>query len=279
MPPAAPAIDPSTIAAVIEANINAYLLSFARLPGALLHDDGRSVWIDSGTATPTFNAVVSAHFSLDSVDAQIESVLSQFRRRSRPVTWHVGPSTEPADLGRFLLAHGMTHSEDEPGMAIDIDRLQEEGTVPPGLTIDMVRDKRGLEAWVSVWLFPVPDDGRRRYLNALRQLGLHGDLPRRYYLGRLDGTPVATAELFAFAGVAGVHNVVTLPEARRQGIGTAMTRRVLDDARALGCRVGALTASPSGIGSYRRIGFEEYCWFRRFEWHPGQGAAHHQTES
>ncbi len=34
-------IDPMAIAAVIEGNINAYLLSFARLTGALLHDDPR----------------------------------------------------------------------------------------------------------------------------------------------------------------------------------------------------------------------------------------------
>ncbi len=41
-------IDPMAIAAVIEGNINAYLLSFARLTGALLHDDPRIGWVDSG---------------------------------------------------------------------------------------------------------------------------------------------------------------------------------------------------------------------------------------
>ena len=37
------AIDPTTIAPVIEASIDAYLLSFARLPGAVLHDGPHSV--------------------------------------------------------------------------------------------------------------------------------------------------------------------------------------------------------------------------------------------
>lgn len=47
-----------------------------------------------------------------------------------------------------------------------------------------------------------------------------------------------------------------------------MTLRVLRDARALGYRVAVLTASPSGIGVYRSLGFREYCLFSRYEWEP-----------
>jgi len=67
--------------------------------------------------------------------------------------------------------------------------------------------------------------------------------------------------------------VVTLPEVRRRGIGAAMTLRVLHEARAIGYRVAVLTASPDGIGVYRRIGFREYCLFRRYEWGPDQGTS------
>ena len=109
----------------------------------------------------------------------------------------------------------------------------------------------------------------------MRRRGLGTDLPWRYYVGRMGSAPVASAELFVAERVAAVHHVVTVPEARRRGIGSAMTLRLLHDARALGYRVGVLTASPSGIGSYRRFGFREYCEFRRFEWEPRQGTADH----
>jgi hypothetical protein len=95
-------IDPATIAMVMEDSINAYHLSFARLPGAILHDDLHSVWIDAGRPDTTLNAVLSARFTPDTVDARVEEVLAHFRARSRPVTWHIGPSTEPTDLGRVL---------------------------------------------------------------------------------------------------------------------------------------------------------------------------------
>lgn len=265
------AIDPATIATAIEANINAYLLSFARLPGATLHEGDEAVWVDTGVADATVNAVVSARFRPDAVDAGVAAILAHFARRGRPFTWHVGPSTQPADLGRALLAHGLTHSEDEPGMALELDRLRDAAAPPTGLTIEPVRDPRGLEDWVDAWLFPLPPDARRRPLDTLLRRGLGDDLPWRHFVGWLDGRPVATAELFVGAGLAAVHYAVTVPEARRRGIGAALTSHALREARALGYRVAALTASPDGIGIYRRLGFREYCWFRRYEWDPNQG--------
>lgn len=269
-----PRIDPATIAATIEHNINAYLLSFARLPGALVHQDAHSVWIDTGIGDATLNAVVTARFGPDEANDQVEAVLAHFRRAARPVTWHVGPLSAPADLGRILLAHGLTHSEDEPGMAMEIAGMREDFAPPAGLSVEPVRDAHGLWDWVSVWLFPVPESVRRHHFDVLRQRGLGDDLPWRYYVGRLNGTPVACSELFIDRGVAAVHYVVTLPEQRRQGIGAAMTLHVLREARALGYRVAVLTASPDGAGIYRRIGFREYCWFHRYEWSPDVEAGH-----
>jgi ribosomal protein S18 acetylase RimI-like enzyme len=183
------------------------------------------------------------------------------------VGWHIGPSSEPADLAQLLLAWGMVHHESEPGMAIEIDQMREE-PAPLGLSIEQVQDVDGAADWIDVWLFPVPDDIRRRHLDVLLQLGLGESVPWRYYLGRMDGRSVATSKLFVGEGVAAVHTVTTLPEVRRRGIGSAMTRHVLHEARALGYRVGVLTASATGIGTYRRIGFREYCWFHEYRWEP-----------
>jgi len=96
------------------------------------------------------------------------------------------------------------------------------------------------------------------------QLGLGPHLPCRYYLGAFQGKPIATALLFFGAGVAALHSVVTLPEARSKGIGTAMTLAALREARRAGYRVAILTASPYGERIYRRVGFREYCTISRY---------------
>jgi len=45
------------------------------------------------------------------------------------VTWHVGPSAAPADLGGRLLGHGLVHAEDEPGMAFALALFYTSGRI------------------------------------------------------------------------------------------------------------------------------------------------------
>jgi ribosomal protein S18 acetylase RimI-like enzyme len=61
--------------------------------------------------------------------------------------------------------------------------------------------------------------------------------------------------LLLLAGVAVVVNVTTLPEARRQGIGRAMTQVALEHAGELGYAVAILGTSASARGIYARMGF------------------------
>ena len=98
-----------------------------------------------------------------------------------------------------------------------------------------------------------------------RKLG-YGD-PWRHYLGLLDGTPVATTTVFLAAGVAGVYFVMTVPEARRRGIGAAITYAALREAGAV-AEYGVLGSSPAGRSVYAGLGFREYCTIELYEWTP-----------
>lgn len=57
-------------------------------------------------------------------------------------------------------------------------------------------------------------------------------------------------------------------QARRQGLGAAVTVAALAAAKQLGYRHGVLGASAMGYGGYQRIGFREHCRIGLYEWRP-----------
>jgi len=205
------------------------------------------------------NGVFRTQLMPDDVDEAIEEALAHFSSREVPFMWWTGSAAQPADLGRHLEAHGLAYAEDLPGMTVDLLALNEDLTTPSSLTIKPVGDKKTLRQWGNAAPigFGLPDTSENACFDLFAGLGF--DLPLRNYVGLLDGKPVATSQLFLAAGIAGIYWVATIPEARRRGIGTALTLASLREARAMGYRIGILHPSEMGMGVYRQLGVEECC--------------------
>ena len=147
-------------------------------------------------------------------------------------------------------------------MAVRIPELIAPAVVP-GFEISRVRDDEALAVWEATLGqgFGEGVKEARWVASVYRKLG-YGD-PWRHYLGRLDGKAVATATVFLGAGVAGLYFVMTVPEARRRGIGAAITYGALREA---GPEYAVLGSSPAGRSVYSGLGFREYCTIELYEW-------------
>jgi ribosomal protein S18 acetylase RimI-like enzyme len=153
-------------------------------------------------------------------------------------------------------------------MAVDLLALNEDVPQPSGLEIEHVRDVETLTKFghaASIG-FGIPDFVGNAIFDIEVSLGFEYHLPRHHYVGLLKGQPAATSTLFLGAGVAGIYTVATIPKARRQGIGSAMTLAPLREARAMGYRIGVLRSSPMGLNMYHRLGFEEHCKVNYYLW-------------
>jgi ribosomal protein S18 acetylase RimI-like enzyme len=257
----------STLTAAIEANILDHARAVAsRSPQVELHDQPDLLWISSGIAHPYLNRVCRALFHIEDVDERIEETLSYFGSRGSPVSWHVGPSSGPQGLGQRLEGAGLLRLEDEVGMALDLSSFGQALEMPADLEVETVTESQSLRRWVDV---VIDGFGRLAMVESVlydvhEAAGFGEDAPWRLYLGSVEGEPVATSRLFFSGKVAGVYHVATRPQARRQGMGRAMTAHALRDARELGCEIAVLRAAQAALGIYLRLGFRECCTFSRY---------------
>ncbi len=260
--------DADTLAMSIDANKIAFGTLLSTLPHAILHDEPGILWFESGVHEAIFNGVLQTRLAAEELPATIERVQEHFQQRRLPFQWHIGPSSQPANFGDLLIARGIFHDEDEPGMAVDLLSLNEDLPVASNIVFHPVLDDVLLHQWTRTWGCRAPAEVIQRWLAVYSGLPHDPQSPLHLYLGAIDGKPVATVALFCAAGVASIEHVVTLPEVRGQGIGAATTLMAAREARALGYRTAVLTASPMGINIYRRIGFRDCCTFSTYAWEP-----------
>jgi ribosomal protein S18 acetylase RimI-like enzyme len=262
--------DKRGVIGAIEGNAAELLLAMGRAGGGDEVHEPHITWTIGGSPIDYHNAVVHADLSRTTLtpDAVITDVIDQFRAHNVAGSWHVGPSFRPGNIGELLVKHGFNHAGDEPGMAADLQQLNEGIHYLTNLQIERVREDEHLDTWGQTLAQGFGEGEREAHWvrDVYRKIGLGDDVPFRHYIGWLNGKAIATTTLFLGAGVAGIYFVMTVPEARRQGIGAAITLAALREARAMGYHVGVLGSSQAGFAVYQRLGFQEYCRIGIYEW-------------
>jgi ribosomal protein S18 acetylase RimI-like enzyme len=263
------------ITGLIEDNAAELLLQMGAAGGGVQRDDAVR-WTIGGSPIDYHNAVVAASLDESSADRVIAESLEALKAHGVPGCWHVGPSMRPLDLGERLLAAGFTYGGSEPGMALRLADLgtpaeptqvgESAASLPDTLRVVRVSTTEQLDVWVETLGQGFGEGPREaRWVGEVyRRLGLAD--PWRHYVGFVDDRPVGTATIFLTGDVAGVYFVMTVPEARRRGLGRAITQAALEDARASGAQYAVLGSSAAGRSVYASLGFREYCQIELYEW-------------
>jgi GNAT superfamily N-acetyltransferase len=258
----------AALIALLDASLEIELRELAHANASAVFRDLPDVaWSVGATAGATVYRTALAEVDAAMRITDLTGALSLFG----PVTWWAGPTASPASLRAHLDAAGFALEDDEAGMAMDMGNLVEDLPVPSGLRIrDLERPDGDLDPGLLEEYLEV----NRRTLDwpadkVVRRRALYRDderrpRPWRQFVADVGGTAVATSRVLLYQGVAMVHGVATVPEARRQGIGSAVTVAALRFARERGCRIGVLQASSMGQGPYRRIGFRQIAAYGRY---------------
>ncbi len=245
----------------LENNMFEFFSTLGRATGRSLYIGKDYIRVLTGIPFPVFNGVFRAQLSPETIDDAISDTLAAIKTWKVPLFWWAGPGTQPSDLGKHLERRGFHHAGDMPGMAIDLSILKEDEPQPHNFTIRPVENDEMLETYVCVAAkgFDIPASIHDSIVELERGVGVGPDVSLSRYIGYQNGVPVASSAMLIHSGVAGMYNVATLPEARRQGIGAAMTRMPLIDARQKGYRVGTIQAMEMGYSVYKKLGFRDVC--------------------
>lgn len=253
----------------VEANFIAQLCEVGQPPHGKVRRERDIVWVISQMQSPWLNYVLSADFTGGAIDKKIDEALDHFRERGVPMTWWIGPSSRPHDLGEALIRHGLTAAGRMSAMVLDLkSTTQGEGKIPEDFEVIRVCETAELESYLRVFSqgFAIGDELMEGLKQAFFEMSFAEGNPQRHFLGLYKGLPVGTSSLRVDKGVAGVYHVATIPDARGMGIGSAMTRVALDEAREVGYRHVVLQASQDVAEFYSKMGFKRHFDIEQFMW-------------
>ena len=224
------------------------------LPGARLVERPGLRLVDSGTAVPFLNGVVSRDLADGAGDAVAE-VTAMLRDRGAPAMWWPLPSGTPAELPSRLEASGWKHTESMPWMGRGLDAALPAAPDVPGLEVRRVLGEEDQAAWLVAMRdgFGIPGPIMDALVRVGSAMGPAG--PWLRFVALLDGRPVGSAGVHLTGDLAGLYNVTTLPSLRRRGVGTAATLVALDAMRDHEVRTAVLGTTEMGRSIYERLGF------------------------
>lgn len=157
----------------------------------------------------------------------------------------------------LIIAHGGVQASEQAGMSL---KLEQPFHKENRLLFCAVTTPADAALWAGIYPQAFGYSIDQKILEVT-----YSDL--RYYLALLDGQPVGTAILHLQDGIAGIHGVGVIPEARRKGVANEIMAYVLNEAIALNAAYATLQASKMGKGIYLEMGFEEQFTIRNYAVH------------
>jgi len=253
------------------ANLYAYFGTMKQVSHANFYQNDMLCRWNTKLKMAWFNGVLCSQLPDENAAAVVAEQIAHFQSCNvSAFYWWLTPEIPLSSWEPVLSARGFVHDTDLL-FGLDLDQPIRVPATPPGLRITTVTDTETL--WLASQTFTrgfelTPDWDDELYD---LQLGQGIDWPFHVYLAWLDGAPVAASVLYLAEGVASIIRLATVPEARRKGLGAAVTAAALREARTLGYRVATLQASRMGATLYRNMGFKYEATTEHFYWSPKTG--------
>jgi ribosomal protein S18 acetylase RimI-like enzyme len=237
----------------------AYFSTRADVPGATLFCAERD-------DAPEFDVAVIYRVPADDADATLRTIIDFFQRQGRRPRIRLSPMSSPADWPCRLQGAGFVETDERFLYILVPETLHLPGN--PAVRIERAVSLEDADRFSAIQVagFDVPVE-HQGWDQALARRHLAAD-QHNLYLAWLDGRAVGSGRSIHLAGgVTAMAALATLPEARGRGVGVAVLRQMIQDARLAGSQVifWSVMADSYAAGMYSRLGFATLFQTRSFE--------------
>ncbi|MCI4366782.1 MAG: GNAT family N-acetyltransferase [Thermoplasmata archaeon] len=200
-----------------------------------------------------------------------DRIAATFRLSALPCAWLEGPDPSSPALGLHLMGLGYRALEGSQGWALPTSESRQTIRSPPGILYrhgqdpDLLRLLGNLVGEGALHLEPAELRPLESILEPRR--GTNG-AREEIWVALHDGEPVAGMLAHSLDSTLGIFALATAPERRGQGFASALVLHVVREAADAGARWAVAESPEAHAGPYRRLGFQEYCDFRRYGWEP-----------
>jgi ribosomal protein S18 acetylase RimI-like enzyme len=211
--------------------------------------------------------VTNFDISNDFSERHIINVMNYFSGKNLPFIWLVSDFQNPEPLIEILTYYGFSFTGSQPGMALDLNLDYLILNPPSDLSFSRVKSEEDLKIFAELTCkgFELPQNLCYTFL-----LGYPLNNPLfNMFIGYYEQEPVCVGLVAYMNGVASIHNITTLPESRKKGFGTAITLKLLREAKKNKNNFVTLHSSDIAHNIYRGIGFMDYTKLQIFEYQVG----------
>jgi ribosomal protein S18 acetylase RimI-like enzyme len=215
-------------------------------------DLGGALAVTSDAPIAALNCVGDFATTERRLEGLLDVGFSLLRAFDRPPAVELSPLDRPESIADALRRRGLDQTERRSWMIFRGDSTErrpprdlEIRIAEPDDALTFANLHGGTETWV-------------RRLSRSSTLTAMLDGGNTFYMGCIDGQPVATLHLLVDGDTAGIYAVGTMRTYRKRGIASELTRRAIADAAAAGAHVICLSTLADGDAErlYATLGFQ-----------------------
>jgi len=255
---------------------------FDKKAGWGFHDEGDICWLRTNPPSEYPNWVFDTRFTETNADQRIAEIVERIKSGELPSIWALGPSSTPANLSQKLKKNGFEFLASFPGMAYDLEQLDEESItnsslrLPEGnsqLDIREIATDEEFEDWARVNIIGFHEYFHSTGCEVQTYSKLRGKQSApfvKFYGAWLDGKMVGAAQAVFYptgfpCKLVELHQCSVIPDYRKMGIARQLVTKPLLDARHEGYAMSSFFAEAKAADPFwMSIGYKTYC---EFEWY------------